>query len=396
VRANGILLLHFGWGPASPDLAESVRAFSRYSRFPVFPVNASLGYPPGLDRLRFAAVALHYTMFYGGFTPLTTPFRQYLAQDTEAFKAAFFQDEQAYLPERLAFCTEYGVNCIYTCLEHPHAERVYGQTGAAVIRTQLPGYVGDRLRTATAKYARADGERPVDVGYRGRKAPDSWGPAALEKYEIAVEFQRRTVGLDLQLDIETDESKRIYGRRWFRFIGGCKAVLGTESGAVLREHPDVPYRTVSPRHFEAAALRTCQILYEGRYSGTMEPMVHYIPLRKDFSNFDEAIERFHNDSVRRELTDNAHRDLIASDRFGYSTFIRGFDDVLLEAGLRPGDDAHAHAVAARLYPSWLNRRARRARRAILVGKDQLRFRLRPELLSENLAAEPAPSERRSE
>ena len=34
----------------------------------------------------------------------------------------------------------------------------------------------------------------------------------------------------------------------------------------------------SPRHFEAASLRVCQVLFEGRYSGVMEPMVHYIPL----------------------------------------------------------------------------------------------------------------------
>ena len=31
-------------------------------------------------------------------------------------------------------------------------------------------------------------------------------------------------------------------------------------------------------------------------------MVHYIPLKKDFSNFDEVIERFRDKDVRKELT----------------------------------------------------------------------------------------------
>ena len=58
-----------------------------------------------------------------------------------------------------------------------------------------------------------------------------------------------------------------------------------------RWEDNVYYRTISPRHFEAAAFRICQVLFEGRYSGVLEPMVHYIPLKKDFSNIDEVIRR---------------------------------------------------------------------------------------------------------
>ena len=102
-------------------------------------------------------------------------------------------------------------------------------------------------------------------------------------------------------------------------MANCRCVLGVESGRVRvrprgrgarrvlaalvataaesavddlttlpRWEDVVYYRTISPRHFEAAALRVCQVLFEGRYSGVMEPMRHYIPLRKDFSNFDEV------------------------------------------------------------------------------------------------------------
>ena len=68
----------------------------------------------------------------------------------------------------------------------------------------------------------------------------------------------------------------------------------------------------------------------------MEPMRHYIPLRKDFSNFDEVIERFKQPELRAELTENAHRDLIASGDYSFARMIESFDGVLAETGVEPG------------------------------------------------------------
>ena len=65
-------------------------------------------------------------------------------------------------------------------------------------------------------------------------------------------------------------------------------------------------------------------------------MVHYIPLRKDFSNFSDVIEGFRDPELRRVLTENAYRDLIASDRYSYRALIESFDEDMLEAGLEPG------------------------------------------------------------
>ena len=76
-------------------------------------------------------------------------------------------------------------------------------------------------------------------------------------------------------------------------------------------------------------------MFEGHYSGAMQPMVHYIPLRKDFSNFDEVIERMRDAELRRTLVENAHRDLIASGDWSYARFIAQVDGVLADAGLAP-------------------------------------------------------------
>ncbi len=89
------------------------------------------------------------------------------SQPTRFLRVAFFQDEQAYLPERIDFCREYGIDLIYTCIEAPHAERVYAPSGAERVVTYLPGYVSREL----AAQRPPQGERPIDIGYRGRKPP---------------------------------------------------------------------------------------------------------------------------------------------------------------------------------------------------------------------------------
>src|SRR3954451_4025732 len=76
---DGVLLLHHHpVRSQSRDVIESVRAFPRHSRFPVFTVNTRLGFPPGLTGVRFRAIILHYPLFYAAFEPLSVPFREYL------------------------------------------------------------------------------------------------------------------------------------------------------------------------------------------------------------------------------------------------------------------------------------------------------------------------------
>jgi hypothetical protein len=130
-----------------------------------------------------------------------------------------------------------------------------------------------------------------------------------------------------------------------------------------RWEDNVFYRTVSPRHFEAATFDTCQILFEGSYSGVLEAGTHFIPLRKDFANFDEVIRSFRDAKLRSRIVANARRDLIESGRYSYATFVREFDDELERASIlirsprpRAVDDALARGA-------WLRRTERQMRTA---------------------------------
>jgi hypothetical protein len=191
------------------------------------------------------------------------------------------------------------------------------------------------------------------------------GSGSVEKAMIGERFRGLADGAGLRLDIDTSEAGRLYGESWYRFLGRCRAVLGVESGTsyldledevsrdyaarladgrpvtleALQQGPlgrwdhNFSYRTISPRHFEAAAFRICQVMFEGQYSGVLAPMVHYVPLKKDFSNFKEVVAIIADDQARGEIVENAHRDLIRSGAYSYDRFVAGVDDDLMARGL---------------------------------------------------------------
>ncbi len=393
VFADGILVLSHR--PTlrrdAATVHEHIEAFNRHSRFRVWSVNTAYGYPPGLDRLRFSIIILHYSLFGGWFYYLNKRFYEYIDASAASYKIAFFQDEYRYCQKRFGFLDRYKVNCVYTLLQPKYFDDTYRKnTRVPKLISHLPGYVSEPLSEAASRFAKSDQDRAIDIGYRGRKLEYYMGKGAQEKYDIAIGFQRRLAGSKLTLDIECDEGKRLYGDDWYRFMGNCRGILGVEAGVSIFDVKDIvrvqcdelltanpgmsfqeiservlyqweeriPYRTISPRHFEAAAFHACQILFEGNYSGILRPMVHYIPVKKDFSNFDEVIRLFDTRGLRQDLTAQAHRDLIASGRYSYGQFIAGFDAELEKEGLRPGPARTDTRVTSMLEDGMLYRKAR--------------------------------------
>jgi hypothetical protein len=366
----GILLLYHRplLRKDAATVTESIQAFREHSAFRVWNVNTECGFPPALDQIRFGVIVLHYSLFGRWPCCLGQNFYRYLERCNASYKVAFFQDEFRYCRKRFDFLNRFRVDCVYTLVDSEYFQYTYQKyTQVPKLVHCIPGYVSDGLIEAARRFAKPDSARTIDIGYRARPLEYYMGTGAQEKHGIAVEFLRRAAGLNLMLDVAYAERSRIYGDDWYRFTGNCRGFLGVEAGVsvfdtedVVREEVDrllsarpdigfqemhdrvlhkwedrIPYRTISPRHFEAAAFRVCQILFEGKYSGILQSMVHYIPLKKDWSNFDEVMRLFSDPRVRQTLTENAYRDLIASGRYSYARFIQSFDAELREAGQAP-------------------------------------------------------------
>jgi len=370
---------------------EHIHSIREHSRFAVWEVNTDLGFPRGLRDVHPAVIFLHYSMFGAGSYLVGDEMTEFLT-GTDAMKVACFQDEFYFCQNRFAFVNDVGVDLVLTHVHPEDIPAVWGRyTPRARARFNYPGYVAAETLTAAERFALADDERDVDVGYRGRPLQPFMGSGALEKVVIGERFKELARATGLRVDIDTSERGRLYGDAWYRFLGRCRAVLGVESGTsyldledeVYRDYQErlaggrpvtleallegplarwdhnFSYRTISPRHFEAAAFRICQVLFEGEYSGVLEPMVHYVPLKKDFSNFDDVVALLGDRGLRREITDNAHRDLIASGEYSYAQFVRTVDADLIAAGHQPGlDRAPRERVDAALRRGRIRRRLR--------------------------------------
>jgi hypothetical protein len=369
-RVPGMLLLYEDHlHPDATTIVEHLEAFRRYSQFPVYPVNVFLGIPPALRTLDFPVTVFHYTLNPAG-AWITPEMDSYLLARQHTYKVAIFQDEVYYFTERLRFLDRYGVDCLYTRHKPKHWQDVYGEArGLKKLVFYLAGYVAAELVETAERLRRPLEARPIDVGYRGRRLPFYLGRGAIEKSAIADGFLARAVAEGFSLDIKVDERHRLYGEAWHRFLADCKAVLGVEGGVsiidptdtfrkeyerLIGAQPDltfeqfaqrmgerftgledrIDYRAFTPRHFEAAAFRNAQVLFEGRYDGMLRPGVHYLALRKDFSNLQEVLAQLRNFDRLGEMVEQTHRDLIASGRYSYQAFIHSFDEDLLAMGVR--------------------------------------------------------------
>ena len=362
-----ILCLYFYREPFGPTVMDHLESFERYSSFQVTSLNlAATGATDRLRRMDAGAIVLHYTLF-GMQYYLITEEQAWIVRESPAIKIAFFQDEYHQPPKRFRFIEEYGVDVIYTLLEPQHfRDTYYARTKAPVVLQTLAGYVSDHLLETSDAVRREGTFRDIDVGYRGHELDITYGLAGQEKRIIGQEFKRLTAHLNLKLDVETSVDRRIYGPEWYRFMARCRAMLGVEAGvsafdmedavrlgarrlrhenpgiddkelweAVVRPWEDVvPYRMISPRHLEAAALGTTQILFTGAYTGLMDPWTHYIPLTKDFSNLDEVLGLLNDQKTLENIASNARRDLIDSGYYHYREFVAGVDQQLRLMGLK--------------------------------------------------------------
>lgn len=84
-------------------------------------------------------------------------------------------------------------------------------------------------------------------------------------------------------------------------------------------HP-VSGKCISSRHFDAIGTKTVQIMFPGKFNGILAADRHYIALEKDFSNIDDVVKRFRDDSYRMKMADETWQYVM--DSHTYSTRIK--------------------------------------------------------------------------
>jgi len=378
-RRLAVLLLcdRYAWSPGT--VHRHIQALSGDSRHAVHVLPLYGDLPAELDLERFDAVVVHYSVFVFDETHLSASARRRLAA-FQGVKAVFIQDEHRFVERTVAALAELGVDLLFTCVPEGESAKVYPPERLPGLRriTVLTGYLDpDLARRPVPAY----GARPIDVGYRARKLPPWLGELGREKWRIAERFLADAPRYGLVCDISTREEDRLHDEAWIRFVASCKAMLGSESGASVfdftgeiarraerhaLERPEASFEelrdrffaeaegriasaVISPRCFEAAALRTLMILYEGGYSGVLTPWRHYVPLRKDHANMDEVVAVLRDEARAGAIVEAAWREVACNPAYSFAVLTRLLDESLAAAAKRPAVGApYDEAAFARL------------------------------------------------
>lgn len=242
----------------------------------------------------------------------------------------FLGNEYDLLDQKLAFCRDVKAELLCSQLPIAAAKYLYGDLPDTAIMA-----APHALNPIVYHPAPHEG-RTIDVGFVG----DIYWPFVGDRERTdLITFFEHGEERGLRCDIRAGRSSRMPRDEWATFLNRCKTLIGAESGTYylnekgalldrartynLNENQDATFdevfekffagvprgvsgKSISSRHFEAIGTKTCQVLIEGDYNGILVAGEHYIPVRADLSNIDDAIAALRDEPLRRAIVDRAY------------------------------------------------------------------------------------------
>lgn len=346
-------------GNDANTIVDHIEAIERYSNHHIW-LYSNLGSLPSLLNLdKFDVIIIHYSLCLLNNIYISKKSKKRL-REYNGLKVVFVQDEYRQINKMNDELQYLNIDVLFTCFSDAEKNKIYSAEKLTNVSkyTNLTGYIPERLIGLNNQIPIK--ERPISVGYRGRKLPYWYGELAYEKWNIVDKWFDIVSNDELTVDLSYNETDRIYGENWNKFLSSCKTTLGVESGASVMDftgnlekvidsfqllNPNesfefiqkkylLPYEgkyklnQISPRCFEAIALKTVLVLYEGEYSGILIPNRHYIMLKKDFSNIQEVIRFILDDEYLQNMADTAFQEIALNPEYTYRSFIKYVDEVI--------------------------------------------------------------------
>jgi hypothetical protein len=357
---NILVLYYSRTYPLRATIVDHLYSFERHSGARCYYVNLGLPWiPAGLQDVEFDLVVFHTILLWDRVVP-----KQFGAHVERAAwvaglscpKVILPQDEYLHGDVLEQFIERFGVTHVMSAAQPDQWPLLYPGVDREKVHfeTVLTGYLADATLERIARIVGRETPRTRDIGYRAQAPWPSWGRHGLAKIEVGTAVRLRASSAGLAVDISNDPADTFLGDAWYEFLTDCRFVLGVEGGASVLDydgsieacvsafsaaHPSasfdefeaacfpgkdggIDYVAISPRHLEACATRTCQLLVEGRYNDILKPGVHYIEIKKDYSNLDEVLEAVKDEAGRRVMVDRAYRDVAECDDWRYEGFVR--------------------------------------------------------------------------
>jgi hypothetical protein len=353
--------------PLRATVQDHLYCFRRYSEHRCYYFNMlTLGKPwyqkppRFIQRTKFDLVIFHLNQLNIQWPPYT--FEKFEKQagffeKMQAVKVALAQDEFYKTTALENFIKRYSVDFVFSLAAESEWQKIYPSIDFTKVKffRALPGYLDEKRLGKIKRLAKSELDRPITIGYRAVKEQNMhWlGRHGFTKFEIADLFKKNAGKFGIATDISTSAKDVLLGNAWFRFLLHSKYVVATEGGASILDHDgslreraeayfaqhpqasfeeveracfpgrddELNYKAISPKHLEACATQTCQILVEGEYNGILKPGVHYMELKHDFSNINQVLSDVKQDHLRDRITNRAFEDIVESGAYTYSTFV---------------------------------------------------------------------------
>jgi hypothetical protein len=240
----------------------------------------------------------------------------------------FIGNEYDLLDEKIDFIRSIGADVICSQLPIAAARYLYAECGQSQLLS-MPHALNPAVY-----YPLSASQRRIDIGFIG----DIYWPfiGDRERTELIRFFEAQGGRYGLTCDIRT---QRIPRPDWAQFLNSCQGIIGAESGTYylndrgrlltaardynLKENQQATFeevferfykgqprlvsgKSISSRHFEPIGTKTCQVLLEGEYNGILKADEHYISVKKDLSNVEDAIRCFQDVNYRQAMVERTY------------------------------------------------------------------------------------------
>lgn len=243
----------------------------------------------------------------------------------------FIGNEFKLIPEKISLINELNADYIASQLPLDTANWLYDGCPNAEVMSVPHALNPDKFKPMISQSKRA-----IDIGVRAYEYP--WYLGDKERTDILNYFVSMSDNGQINADISFDPNDRFNRDGWVNFLNSCKGTVSTEAGTSFLEKGDITRelvnkyvglkttktfdeiydkffknyknpvsgKCISSRHFDVIGTKTCQIMFSGRFNDILKPNEHYISLEKDFSNIDEVMERFLDDTYRSQMVDSTY------------------------------------------------------------------------------------------
>ena len=324
---NSTLSYHYGWTTAFKNSKLFDCDFLNLNNF--FPIYKA---KPNIEQLnyllfkKYDCIILLHSVFSNAC--LMPYYIQKILRYKKAFKVFFVGNEYKHMPEKISFTKNLNIDLFITQSHLENIKNLYRD--ALQINVEYICNVGidEKIFFPKIDY----NKRKILVGYRTYPEPLYLGnQERVRLYKFLKKYSRNMK--NNLFDLSIDHKDRFEYGDWANFLNNCKCLISANTGSdyfflnddlrrkVNNSKIEIfdqvfetffknmnkgdKFRCLTGKVIEPAACKTSLILVEGDYD-KFKANIHYISLKKDYSNMGECIEKLNDQQFINTIIQNSY------------------------------------------------------------------------------------------